>query len=699
MKSDNTHTLKPDHSWAVALLTGLAAALLDFNWNLLQTRPHELHADLLLRPVFFLFVVAWLLAGIGLWLSSRRSPRGETRGPRRSWGANWIAFLLLWVVFFNLSESSLSLRDLDSVLRLLAVSFLAALGAYVVARHIGPRVASRVANEDDAPYTLVNRLLLLDVLLVLSVPFLLTEIILVEGMLSTESVLAILLFSAVIVVLLIGYARKPFLFVRFAIVLLTLACATFLVVGARAILISPASGLPSAKSSTMPPIVLITIDTLRADSLGSYGSAKGLTPNLDALARRSVLFERVFSSSPWTLPSMASLMTGTSTLVHQTPDRSAALPLSLPTLAETLQDRGYVTLGVGRNAHLRASTGFSRGFDDYRFYPRTYLADSLGTQLLEAALPGSLDNEGTTEELADRATYLAEQFTGRAFFLWLHIFDPHIPYEPPTEFLPSDKDLDRFGPRFDGVIEVRSGRLFPDPAHREWIRSLYEAEIRYVDDEIGQFLETLEHLDLFDDSLILVTSDHGEEFWEHGGFEHGHTLINEVVQIPLIVKPPHGPSPPPFAGLRIEAPVSITSLRPTILEVVGAETPSSTVPSAESLVPYWSDSPPESDPAPIAIGAMKYFGQQLSLVDMPYKYIRHLEDGREEVYDLVADPRESTNLAELEPQLTDRLAAALNRQVEEGQRIAEELGIGSEPSEVHLDKETERELRSLGYIE
>ncbi len=220
-----------------------------------------------------------------------------------------------------------------------------------------------------------------------------------------------------------------------------------------------------------------------------------------------------------------------------------------------------------------------------------------------------------------------------------------------------------------------------------------------MDHEIGQFLSTLERLDLFDPALIVVTSDHGEEFWEHGGFEHGHALNNEVIGVPLIIKPPRTSAAAPYEAKRIATPVSITSIRSTMLEVAQVPAARSTLPLGESLVPYWTSASFERSEAPIISGALKYFGQQLSLLRGSYKYIRHLEDGREELYDLVVDPDESVNLASLEPDLTLELSEALDREVDEGRRIANELGIGQGSAEVHMDKETERELRSLGYIE
>jgi len=367
-------------------LAGLATALLDFDWNLIATRPHELYPDLLLEPLLFLFLVSSVLVAAGLWIGSRFA-RERAGDQESSWAAGRISFTLLWVLFFNLSGGRLSLGDLNSVLRLLTVTVLSALGAFVVGRWIGSKTWTRASADESTSASLDDLLLFLTAFLVLLVPFLLTEIVLVEGVFAPGSFLAMILLAAAMLGLLWPYIWKRSLFRRIAYGLVIAFVVALAAIGARTNKLPKVERAASTSPSDQPPIVLITIDTLRADSLGSYGSEIGLTPSLDELARESVLFERTVASSPWTMPSMASIMTGVSTLVHQTPDRSPILPSVLPTLAEELQKSGYLTLGVGRNAHLRASTGFSRGFDLYRFYPRTYLAGSLGTQLLRAVFP------------------------------------------------------------------------------------------------------------------------------------------------------------------------------------------------------------------------------------------------------------------------------------------------------------------------
>lgn len=680
----------------LALLASTATALLDLEWNLVVFRPHQFNADLVVWPVLLLFVTTFALIGLAWWLGKGLVDR-QRPGAATSIAVFFVIFTPTWTVFFDLSESLLLPQNLSDWVKLVLLTGLAAAISLVLRRILG---LNRDSPSTRAQLTLLEDLLLvLNAFLLALLPVLMAELLWIEGLLSASSLLAmaLLLSGCLALARIFVKSRLAFKRIAFGLVWIFLGGLVTLSVGVVGYprLASPSAG----RGAALPPVVLITIDTLRADSLNSYGGQKSLTPNLDSLAQKSVLFERTFASSPWTMPSMVSMMTGCSTLVHQTPDRSPDLPAVLPTLAEPLQEVGYITLGVGRNAHLRASTGFSRGFDLYRFYPRAYLANSLGTQLLRAILPAAVDNEATTRELARRASKLVARFSDQPFFLWLHFFDPHIPYEPPSEFLPRTFEGRRFGTRFDKVREVRSGRLFPDGDQRTWIRNLYEGEIRYVDHEIGQFLSTLDRLDLFDPALVIVSSDHGEEFWEHGGFEHGHALNNEVIGVPLIVKPPKSSGTPSFEGLRVESPVSIASVRSTILDVVGASPEDQTVPTARSLAPFWDGPPLEGPTDAIVSGALRYFGQQLSVVRGPYKYIRHLEGGHEELYELVSDPAESYNLASIETELTRELAEILDQEIERSRQIAEELGIGQNTSKGHMDKETEQELRSLGYIE
>jgi arylsulfatase A-like enzyme len=394
---------------------------------------------------------------------------------------------------------------------------------------------------------------------------------------------------------------------------------------------------------------------------------------------------------------MASIMTGTSFLVHKTADHNARLPDALKTLAAQVRGGGYSTFGVGRNVHLRWISGLGRGFDYYRFYPRRHLTDSLGSQLSKAVLPAALDTDASTTGLSRLAASIARKAVDGGVFLWVHFFDPHLPYAPPARFVPEDTLVDRFGSRFSEINEVRTGRLHLDDDRRRWIRMLYEGEIRYVDHEIGKLMEALDELDLFDSAMIVITSDHGEELWDHESFEHGHTLYDELIRVPLLIKLPRSAGNPSPESTRIAVPVSIANVMRTILEAAGVGKRTSYSP-AGSLQRYWSEADTGPPPAVVS-GAVHYFGDQISVVQAPYKYIRHLETGQEELYDLDRDPRESRDLSSVETAVVSRLRLLLDREVAAAEETARSLGISGRDKRAPLDEEALRELRALGYIE
>ena len=278
-------------------------------------------------------------------------------------------------------------------------------------------------------------------------------------------------------------------------------------------------------------ILLLTVDTLRADILTPFVQAEGAidpieAPALEDLASDSVVFRSARSAAPWTKPATASMLTGVSPWVHGTGPLETPLPERLRTLAEELRDAGYGTAGIGRNTFLRSAFNFDQGFDTFHFFPRGN-GGILGAPLLRRLAPRRFAIEPTTEELTNFAVHWLEGHQDQAFFLWLHYFDPHGPFEPPQDLLPSG-DPGRIGTTFDETAAIRNGELAPSLAEREWNASLYLAEMRHVDQQIGRVIDTLKRLDLYEGTLILFASDHGEEFWEHGSFEHGHTLYDEV---------------------------------------------------------------------------------------------------------------------------------------------------------------------------
>ena len=332
---------------------------------------------------------------------------------------------------------------------------------------------------------------------------------------------------------------------------------------------SGAESVDGPGEARVPNVIVLTIDTLRADHLSCYGYERPTSPNIDALVARGALFENAISAAPWTLPSYGALFTGRYPSAHRAGMRPSlervwgkeACGSSTPppagvmggtrqlaqeyvTLAEALQGQGYRTGALVNNPFLHASRGVDQGFERYAWYQ--YTADDG----VDAAL-----------------TWIDEQ-QGAPFFLFLHLMDPHMPYAPPPPF------DERFGGRpltevgDDYPWQLGLLRASPDPeSWKELLIGMYDGEIAYTDQEVGRFVEALAQRGMSEDTLLVLHSDHGEEFWDHGGYEHGHALYDELLHVPLAVVYPRKVP----AKTRVAARVRTVDVFPTVLELVGLE--------------------------------------------------------------------------------------------------------------------------------
>ena len=293
------------------------------------------------------------------------------------------------------------------------------------------------------------------------------------------------------------------------------------------------------------------------------------------------------------------------------------------------------------------------------------------------------------DELTDRAIRWLDANADQDSFLWLHYFDPHVPYSPPAAFMPQDAPSARFAQGFFDLQEVRLGHVVPTPDEKRWIKALYDGEVQYFDSEFGRLLDHLEQRGWYDDTLIVFTSDHGEEFWEHGGFEHGHEVWEEVLGVPLIVKLPNGAMQKDVAVA-----VSVESVGPTIQELCGLK-----VDEFRTSPPLFARSTLEataSEQALVSLG-MLYYEERLALLEDGTKYVLFPDLEREELYDLASDPREqrdrsherSEGLGHFRSLWSDRKARAADLRSHWGIEGAETVG---------LDSAATAELRALGYV-
>lgn len=449
--------------------------------------------------------------------------------------------------------------------------------------------------------------------------------------------------------------------------------------GAFGVLSLVALGMVACQSAPPQPndILVIVVDTLRADRLGRYGYGRGLTPVLDRLADRGARFAHAYAPASWTMPSVASLFTSRLPLQHQVRDFDSRLPDSEVTIAERLQAAGFATAAFTANWRLSAKLGYAQGFAGWRgFFGSPGSPKKARGEVVRAA---ALEWAG---EKPARGAPLRR-------FLYLHYMEPHAPLEPPA-----DLRL-RFagGVDADAMTRLNEWALVPDP-RKEAISqqdtahlfALYDAEVAAIDAELGRLFEALEQRGLLEHTLVVVTADHGEEILEHGTFGHGYNLFNTTVHVPLLVA---GPGIP--AGRVVEENVSLIDVAPTLLEILGL--PPEPRFEGRSLLPLLRGA---ARPAPVDVvlqlpknsSAFDLRAHQGGLVRDREKLLVDIEGiGRR--FDLAADPAEQHPIA-----LPDD--APLRTAYESA---TEDLAARQQPAEqkATIDEATKEKLRALGY--
>lgn len=465
---------------------------------------------------------------------------------------------------------------------------------------------------------------------------------------------------------------------------------------ARALFLACAAAAVTAcgnesESSGRLNVLLVVLDTARADKLGSYGHEGGLTPRLDELAGQGARFEHVTAHAPWTLPSTASLLTslhpqehGAGGSLDLTPlsegkppkIRFSALPSAVETVAETFRDAGWRTGAVVNVDFLDEGFGLTQGIDDVdaRWYESNAEVRS-ATETTDQAL----------RWMGQRAQL------DEPFFLLAHYFDAHAVYAPPAEYrrafaAPQDRDSESFvfGTRAH-MLMLRSDRLELEPAILARAERLYEAELAYIDAEVGRLLDGLDALGLADDTVVLLTADHGEEFLDHGGFEHGHTLYDELVRVPLLVRLPGLVR----AGTVVDAAAGLIDVAPTLCELAGIEAPRAF--AGHSLVPALRG---EAVPSRPQLAHGNFWGEPLTSWTSGRWKLIVIPDGageRLELYDLDADPLERTDLSATDPERASALRAELTA-------VTTHLAARAAGEDVELDEAMRARLRALGYL-
>ena len=447
-------------------------------------------------------------------------------------------------------------------------------------------------------------------------------------------------------------------------------------------LLTLASCADSFKYDKPTNVILIVLDTLRADHLGSYGSDRGLTPNLDHLASTSIVFENAVATSSWTRPSIASMLTSKYPTSLQLFNRKDALPDEQQTLAEILkQQAGLATYGVSTSPNSSAEYGFGQGYDAY------VISTLTGSYTKDRPIPIA---EGVN---AEASRLLDQHSTQNGFFLFLHYLDPHAPYLPHPELETSPAPAGRFNGsrRRVDAMDRKSALLTDDD--RELIKYLYAGEVKYLDVWLGKLFDDLETRGLREETMIVVTSDHGEGLWDHGLRDHGNDLYEETVHVPLLV---HYPGMTEADSRRISHPVSLVDITPTILEALRVPAPTGF--QGRDLADLVED---EDAAEEFVLSEMDLSGQQLrsirrgdlKLIETGVVPCQH--DVSIELFDVAKDGDETANLAGRDSGDEARLAMALARW---RVRLTENRGAAEEVELAELDPETLDSLRALGYL-
>ncbi len=451
------------------------------------------------------------------------------------------------------------------------------------------------------------------------------------------------------------------------------------------------------ETSAPTNVLLICADTLRSDHLGQNGYDLPTSPNLDAMAREGASFGRCISTYPQTAASVASILTGLYPSAHKVDEAAMQLSRVPVLLAEVLGDAGYQSAAVATNPHLTPGLGFERGFGRFIYIhgrnqarssyavPGQVLGDNISFKKSKGSYYGRGDDVNR-----NALSWLDARDTGRPFFLYLHYMDVHSPYVSPAPH------QDMFI-RGEGRNVYRNGlaKGRPSKLNRDFTRARYDGGVHYLDQCIGELRAGLEQRELWAETLLIFTADHGDEFMEHGGFGHGETLYREMNQVPLIF---HG------AGLSVQQSaqwVSTLDIFPTILDLLMLKAPAGLEGRSLKTLLQQNDAGGAS-PTGFAFaeghalreaGREQLHGRGVSFYTQDWHLIQTGAAGGLELYDVAADPQERHDLAGQQPELARNLAERAHTL----QAASLQRGANIQARQAILGEGTQAALGELGY--
>jgi len=428
-------------------------------------------------------------------------------------------------------------------------------------------------------------------------------------------------------------------------------------------------------------VILISLDTLRADHLSSYGYHRPTSPNIDEVARDGVLVENTYAQCSWTLPSHMSMLFSLNSASHQVYFNDQKVDSSLPSIASFLHKAGFITYAFTGGGYVSSLYGFSKGFDWYD--------DPIRGQ-------NTSSNQHEAENLFAYTSEWLKNNKDKSFFLFLHTFQIHGPYDSPSPWNEMYREKNaRWGKIGLRVFLDRNGEDYPfSPEEKDNIISLYDGEISYTDATlIKPLVNRLKELNIYDNTLLIITSDHGEEFQEHGGWLHGRTLYNELLRVPLIIKFPNSE----YKGARISPISRVIDILPTILDIAEIEYEKDlfdgksllaliTKKEKEDRV-FISDLAHKNLPVPCPAIIATNRDQLKFIISKSPEGIKDVE-----TYDLLRDPNENHNIISKANQIRKSVISFLNNYYQS------KLQIRRSNARIRMNKELEEKLKALGYL-
>lgn len=414
-----------------------------------------------------------------------------------------------------------------------------------------------------------------------------------------------------------------------------------------------------------PNVVLISIDTLRADRLGSYGHYRDTTPNIDRLAEESILFENAYSQAPWTLPAMATIHSSLYPSEHGATRFDLSMNNNLITLSEYMRNSFYKTIGIISHSFVSSMYGFGQGFQVFD----------------EEIIMGA---EGTSSEaLTKKAKRYIEEYKDDKFFLWIHYFDPHYTY--------IHHDKYHYGKEYTGDLphDLSIKFLARNKANLstediEYVKDIYDEEISYTDDYVGMIIDALEDQELKQDTVIIITSDHGEEFMERGTMGHGKEVYEELIRVPLIIYIPNE------ENRRVKNNVEIRSIYKTILDITGIDYENA---GGVNLLTIGKEKKEDY----IYSEGSYAWGEsnlRLAIIKDEFKLIQNLDNNTFELYNLTSDPGEKSDLINsTDKKVKNNKSRLLSILSQHQKQRLEEL------QQVDLNEDDIKRLKALGYIQ